>query len=155
MGNSVNELMEQIGGRERLELASRCKGHEASVFYPGADQIELMARVLLAVLDAQEKPVAWISSGYFEILGRLKKHTAVEVGLFNSQRFDNDTPLFVTPPFASVPDGWKLVPIDSEVKPVFMPKPERLDGNGYGYYFDMDDVFRALDDANVRYLTVK
>lgn len=45
--------------------------------------------------------------------------------------------------------------IDAEVKPVYMPKPERLDGNGYGYYFDMDDVFKALDDANIRYLTVK
>lgn len=36
-------------------------------------------------------------------------------------------------------------------QPVEMPKPERLDGNGYGYYFDMDDVFVALDKAGVKY----
>lgn len=45
--------------------------------------------------------------------------------------------------------------LDAQEKPVLMPKPERLDGNGYGYYFDMDDVFKALEDANIRYLTVK
>lgn len=60
-------------------------------------------------------------------------------------------------------DGYRVVPVYAvtpaaivpDVKPVYMPKPERLDGNGYGYYFDMDDVFKALDDANIRYLTVK
>lgn len=36
-------------------------------------------------------------------------------------------------------------------QPVKLPKSERLDGNGYGYYFDMDDVFVALDSAGVKF----
>lgn len=55
MNKGFTEIIDQIGGRERLELASRCKGYEASVFYPRSGQIELMARALLMVLDA--KPV--------------------------------------------------------------------------------------------------
>lgn len=35
--------------------------------------------------------------------------------------------------------------------PVKLPKSERLDGNGYGYYFDMDDVFVALESAGVKF----
>lgn len=36
-------------------------------------------------------------------------------------------------------------------QPVKLPKSERLDGNGYGYYFDMDDVFVALESACVKF----
>jgi len=36
-------------------------------------------------------------------------------------------------------------------QPVKLPKSERLDGNGYGYYFDMDDVFVALESAGVKF----
>ncbi|HCW99178.1 MAG TPA: hypothetical protein DHT39_10480 [Pantoea sp.] len=39
----------------------------------------------------------------------------------------------------------------TEPQPVKLPKSERLDGNGYGYYFDMNDVFVALDEAGVKY----
>lgn len=37
------------------------------------------------------------------------------------------------------------------LRPVELPESERLDGNGYGYYFDMDAVFVALDKAGVPY----
>lgn len=37
-------------------------------------------------------------------------------------------------------------------KPVFMPKSERINN---GYYFDMDDIFVALDAAAVNYKVVK
>lgn len=36
-------------------------------------------------------------------------------------------------------------------QPVKLPKSERLDGNGYGYYFDMDDVFAALETAGINF----
>lgn len=36
-------------------------------------------------------------------------------------------------------------------QPVKLPKSERLDGNGYGYYFDMDDVFVAMESAGVKF----
>jgi len=36
-------------------------------------------------------------------------------------------------------------------QPVKLPKSERLDGNGYGYYFDMNDVFVALDASGIKY----
>ncbi|ORM55931.1 hypothetical protein HA41_00425 [Pantoea conspicua] len=64
-------------------------------------------KVALSTLTAQ--PVAWISSGEYAILSRLKKHAAVEVGLFNVQRFSDDKPLFASAP---IPTGWKLVPIE-------------------------------------------
>ena len=35
--------------------------------------------------------------------------------------------------------------------PVKLPKSERLDGNGYGYYFDMNDVFTALEEADIKF----
>lgn len=38
-----------------------------------------------------------------------------------------------------------------EAEPVDLPKVERLDGDGYGYYFDMNDVFVALDAAGISY----
>lgn len=66
-----------------------------------------MAKELLALRKA--KPVAWISSGEFAILSRLKQHSAVEVGLFNAQRFSDDTPLFASAPITT---GWEIVPIE-------------------------------------------
>lgn len=47
-------------------------------------------------------------------------------------------PLYTAPPVAAL-------------RAVVLPKSERLEGNGYGYYFDMNDVFEALDSAGVRY----
>lgn len=36
-------------------------------------------------------------------------------------------------------------------QPVKLPKSERLEGNGYGYYFDMNDVFVSLEEAGVKF----
>lgn len=71
------------------------------------EAVAVMAKELLAL--RKSKPVAWISSEEHAILSRLKKHTAVEVGLFNAQRFSDDIPLFTS---ASIPTGWKIVPIE-------------------------------------------
>lgn len=54
---SMKELIEQIGGRGRLEAIS--KFHSGMVFPPSHYEIEIMARALLAVLDV--KPIAAIS----------------------------------------------------------------------------------------------
>lgn len=54
----INELIEQIGGRERLkEISYRIDmyGHGAGY---NPDEVGVMARALLAVLDAREKPRA-------------------------------------------------------------------------------------------------
>ncbi|MDU5472262.1 hypothetical protein [Pantoea sp.] len=61
------------------------------------------------------KPAAWIAAGEYAILRRLKQHSAVEVGLFNAQRFSDDTPLFTSP---HVPAGWKIVPVEPTEKMV-------------------------------------
>jgi len=93
MGNSVNELIEQIGGRERLEAIS--KFHSGMIFPPSHDEIELMARALLAVLDAQEIPVAFYANdAYYNTESAALKDGAEEV-----------MPLYTTPPAASSPDG--------------------------------------------------
>lgn len=72
-----------------------------------SQNLRVVAQIALAALTA--KPVAWISSGEFAILSRLKQHSAVEVGLFNAQRFSDDTPLFTS---TLIPAGWKIVPIE-------------------------------------------
>ncbi|MDU6089767.1 MAG: hypothetical protein E6663_00035 [Staphylococcus lugdunensis] len=76
-------------------------------------QYHQVLRIALAALT--EKPAAWIAAGEYAILGRLKQHTAVEVGLFNAQRFSDDTPLFTSP---QVPAGWKIVPVKPTEKMV-------------------------------------
>lgn len=86
---------------ERLEMISKYDT------FVSLGEAEAMAKELLALRKA--KPVAWISSGEFAILSRLKQHSAVEVGLFNAQRFGDDTPLFTSTP---IPAGWKIVPIE-------------------------------------------
>lgn len=101
----INELIEQIGGRERLEKIaswSDVYGRDASVMLP-ASEAEAMASALLAVLDAQEIPVAFYANdAYYYTESAALKDGAEEV-----------MPLYTTPPAASVPDGWKLVPIEA------------------------------------------
>ncbi|MGE1562117.1 hypothetical protein [Pantoea septica] len=81
---------------------------------PSEDNVrQALAEKLLA--HRNSKPVAWISAGEYAILRRLKQHSAVEVGLFNAQRFSDDTPLFTSP---RVPAGWKIVPVEPTEKMV-------------------------------------
>lgn len=51
----------------------------------------------------------------------------------------------------SVAESALTTPPVAALNPVVLPKSERLNGNGYGYYFDMNDVFEALDSAGVQY----
>lgn len=161
----VKELIEQIGGRERLlDIKSRIEmfGHGAGY---NADEVELMARALLAVLDAQEKPsievekmnverqalIFWLKNeinliesardeipfgldedgemalkGIRTALSALEAKPvcytgsgsmeAVKVGCegYIWRDCENSHPigLYTTPPVASAPDGWKLVPLE-------------------------------------------
>lgn len=108
MGNSVNELIKQIGGRERLQsvLANPTK----TMFNYGESLI--MARALLAVLDAQEKPAMEVVG----VIGAGVRAVCYE----GAARPHCGSLLYTTPPLSSepvsngytLPDGWKLVPVE-------------------------------------------
>lgn len=110
----INELIEQIG-RERLEAIVYAMGAEPWDADPILDSVThgdigKMARALLAVLDAQEEPAAWISERNLAALGRQfsvrVKHEPVMV---------RPVPLYTTPPAAYVPDGWRIVPVEPTI----------------------------------------
>lgn len=85
----INELIEQIGGRDRLGfIAEDCAEARFS-------EIEAMARALLAVLDA--KPVGVTISPTIAAMDGVSQ-VGIEV--------------YTIPPAASVPNGWKLVPLE-------------------------------------------
>lgn len=84
----INELIDQIGGRERLEAFSA--GHYCSVF-----ECRNMARALLAVLDA--KPVGVTISPTIAAMDGVSQ-VGIEV--------------YPSPPAASALEGYKLVPIE-------------------------------------------
>lgn len=98
----MKELIEKIGGRDRMEYILI---HEARFSH---DTI-IMARALLAVLDAQEKPIHQMrlldggenSEEWVEV-------TEDEFNTPTSQMFGNweRRKVYTTPPAASVPDGW-------------------------------------------------
>ena len=106
----INELIEQIGGRERLEAIVYAMGAEPCDADPILESVThgdigKMARALLAVLDAQEnrtirkrKALLW-----------LERQQVVHPGM-NEVRYAIE--LITAPPVASAPDGWKLVPLE-------------------------------------------
>lgn len=104
---SINELIEQIGGRKRLEQIVEFGQH---VPVPEA---ALMARALLAVLDV--KPVWWIDSTVElppqVVPGRFRND--IPDAYLNCVETVGGIPLYDTPPAARVPEGWKLVPVDA------------------------------------------
>lgn len=94
----INELIEQIGGRERLEAFSA--GHYCSVF-----ECRNMASALLSVLDA--KPVG----EFYEFKpGDWYQRSPGDRGV------KEWTPLYKVQPAPSAPDGWKLVPVEPTAK---------------------------------------
>lgn len=93
---NINELIEQIGGPERLEFIAQNA--------VSGERVK-MARALLAVLDAQEnstirkrKALLWLERQQVAHPGMNEVRYAIE--------------LIATPPAASAPDGWKLVPLE-------------------------------------------
>lgn len=97
--SEINELIGQIGGRERLQeiYADGFLKHGES---------KLMASALLAVLEAQSKPALVLRpfgyDGETFIKSDIDHHAAVVY--------------YRATPAASVPDGWKLVPVEPTAK---------------------------------------
>ena len=94
----INELIEQIGGRERLEdIKSRIEMYGHGAGYT-ADEVKLMARALLAVLNAQAATHECNASPFkkFEIvwLGKCrcgnKFHTASTIRGGCDRLYDDD-----------------------------------------------------------------
>lgn len=100
----INELIDQIGGRDGVEDMAEGNWPDSG-FY---DNIKLMARALLAVLDAKPVAVVDIQRGR----GDGKKFALCYTSAGHSLP-DDVYNLYTTPPAASVPDGWKLVPIEA------------------------------------------
>lgn len=108
---NINELIEQIGGRERLEAIVYAMGAEPCDADPILDSVThgdigKMARALLAVLDA--KPVAYIIQDKKDRLeGRRGDLDFLGLGSVNREVIEEygivSIPLYTTPPAASVP----------------------------------------------------
>lgn len=93
----INELIEQIGGRDVLINIAELSAY-------GNRQKALMARALLAVLDAQEnstirkrKALLWLERQQMAHPGMNEVRYAIEI--------------LTSPPAVSTPEGWKLVPL--------------------------------------------
>lgn len=106
--------------RERLEEMSQCSDVTTLFAY----EMRHMARALLAVMDARERPSlfaicnpdgsAWLDENCVaDTENNLKP-------VLNDLRRDSGddyyiSPLYTTPPAPSAPDGWKLVPVEPTI----------------------------------------
>ncbi|WP_338507195.1 hypothetical protein VRB95_11120 [Erwinia aphidicola] len=142
----INELIEQIGGRDRLEeITSRIEMYGHGAGYT-ADEVELMARALLAVLDAHENPSAWIiNCNSARINFAETEKTSVDKIIEECRENGTDidiTPLYSIPPAASAPDGYRTVPIAPTAEML------RVGGNVYEYCEEngeyRDDAARGI-----------
>lgn len=118
----MKELIDQIGGRDKIEAIATYSG-KYDLSTPAKD-VALMARALLAVLDAQEKPFMYAISdcdgqAHFDETCVSAHRCDLEdvVGSLNEFRDDVDdgysiVPVYTVTPAASVPDGYKLAPIE-------------------------------------------
>lgn len=108
----INELIDQIGGRERLEfIAEDCAEARFS-------EIEAMARALLAVLEA--KPAGEPSLASIDNL-------VLELG----------TKFHTIPPEASVPEGWKMMPLEPTQRMIDAHIEGMVSGGATRAYRDM------------------
>lgn len=94
----INELIEQIGGRERLESIVYAMGAEPCDADPILDSVThgdigKMARALLAVLDA--KPVGFVGKSYAMTYYVPPMDVGVSIGDL----------IYTTPPADSVPEN--------------------------------------------------
>lgn len=120
----INELIEQIGGRERLEQLSSYE-HVGSVL---GHEIGDMARALLAVMDA--KPNYYIHR--VEVCDSYGPEVDLKAFVYelDASKCKDDhggevIEVFTTPPSASVPDGWRLAPIEPTAEMLSAPVNER------------------------------
>lgn len=98
----INELIEQIGGRGRLEEI-RTFTHTNGIEHCNRQEWQIMARALLALLDAQGKAFGCDSCGG-------NGAVVIDHGEMGVEHMECPKCL-KRPPAASVPDGWKLMPL--------------------------------------------
>lgn len=96
----VKELIEQIGGRGRLEEMSQCSDVTKLFAY----EMRNMARALLSVLDAQE--IGWVDSEEMRGIDKNRHATIYKIEPDNPYHDPRRQRLvYLTPPAASAPDG--------------------------------------------------
>lgn len=108
MGNSVNKLIEQIGGRKRLESIVYAMGAEPCDADPILDSVThgdigKMASALLEVLDV--KAIGEVRLGDYCEDGTRPAMVACLHDQADWENFADGTKLYTSPPAASVPDG--------------------------------------------------
>lgn len=125
----INELIEKIGGRERLEFLSEYRPNivKEQVSFR---EVKAMALALLTVLGAQEnstirkrKALLWLESQQVAHPGMNEVRYAIE--------------LITTPPAASVPDGWKMVPLEPTQRMIDAHIEGMVSGGATRAYRDM------------------
>ena len=101
----INELIDRIGGRDDVEDMAEGNWPDSG-FY---DNVKLMARALLAVLDAKEnstirkrKALLWLERQQMAHPGMNEVRYAIEI--------------LTSPPAVSTQEGWKLVPVEPTAK---------------------------------------
>lgn len=100
----INELIEQIGGRERLAKLVAQYDEEGCCDVQD-DEVIAALRALLAVLDA--KPAGYVRAGAFD---RMKDGRPAMIAYYPLS--PDDVKLYTIVPAASFPDGFKLAPIE-------------------------------------------
>ncbi|QGF21998.1 hypothetical protein PQB85_gp41 [Erwinia phage Midgardsormr38] len=128
----INELIEQIGGRERLEnIAS------GNAFYCiQDDEGQLMARAMLAVLDA--KPVAYTHASEISnmhVTGLYIRGFPIDRRLNAEEGYT--VPLYTIETAASAPEGWKLVPAEPTQRMIDAHTEGMVSGGATRAYRDM------------------
>ncbi|KAB0555325.1 hypothetical protein [Pantoea stewartii] len=134
----------------RLEgTIRRCEANKIFSTIPGHKKDLLIRQIALAALTAEPvKTKLKYSSVLPKFIGDTNEIESVHCWVHG------DTPEFATNEEAYA-EAQKMTgdlyttPPAQLLRPVELPKSQRLDGNGYGYYFDMDGVFRALENAGV------
>ncbi|QHJ80331.1 MAG: hypothetical protein [Bacteriophage sp.] len=143
---SVKEIIDQIGGRERLEHISQCSDVTKLFAY----EMRHMARTLLAVLDAQQSPV-WGQARFKggEWSSCTAEHAAMVMASPDEWAGYECRYLYATPPAASVPDGYKLAPIEPSKEMLLASKRYKAKNKaptGPGFYRAMLAAAPAPED---------
>lgn len=129
----INELIEQIGGRERLEfIVENAISRERII----------MARALLAVLEAQA--IGWVDSEEMRAIDKNRHATIYKIEPDNPYHDPRRQKLvYLSPPAASAPEGWKLVPLKA-FPSQWAAGQRAFDAAGIN---KIDPVYRAMVEA--------